>query len=239
MAFGTFEYYTYGQWYMTGVSGTPGVPLYDQDGPGQVGTDKGMRIEFTLNTADTFTASMIPLDNPGAAFTHSGMLVTDRDGNPDNGDDGLLSGLPLDWIEFEFYNSDSDFYPQVVTENPSAVFPPGTLALTDYNDNGQVDAADYPVWRKMNNTGFDLANEEPSTSPGNVTDADYDEWKERYGSITPRATDFYIRSIEIVGPGGSSAGVPEPGAFVLFATAATGLMPLTLRRYRPRLKRVD
>jgi hypothetical protein len=91
-----------------------------------------------------------------------------------------------------------------------------------------VDAADYVLWRKMNNTGFDLANE-TTASPSNVTDADYDEWKSRYGSLTPRATDFYIRSIEIVGPGGSSGEVPEPGTFVCLTAAATGLASLGWR----------
>jgi hypothetical protein len=232
MAIGAFEYFTYGQWFMTDVPGpgddppAPGIPLYDKDGSGvtagQVGTDSGLRIEFTLNTADTFTATMTPLDNPGAAFTHSGTLATDSDDDPSNGED--LLGLPLDWIQLEFYNTDSDFYPSIVPGNTPA----------DYNGSKQVDASDYPVWRKFNGTGYDLLNEVASASPGSVTDADYDEWKKLYGSLVPRATDFYIRSIEIVGPGGSS-GVPEPGTFVYLAAAATGLASLGWRGKRPEL----
>jgi hypothetical protein len=210
MSIGTFEYFTYGQWGMSDANEPgPSVPLYVKDNiaPGQVGTDSGMRIEVTLNTLDTYTATMTPLDNPSAAFTHSGSLNLDPDGNPSNGNETYLAGLPIDWIQIEFYNTDSDFYPTIV---------PGAGQPADYNGNGKVDTADYVVWRKSNGPA-----------------ADYNEWKKRFGegAASPaRATDFYIRSIEIIGPGGSSGSVPEPGTFSCLIAGAVGLFSLVAQR---------
>jgi hypothetical protein len=51
----------------------------------------------------------------------------------------------------------------------------------DYNDDGFVDAGDYVVWRKLNNSNSQLANEVEGVSPGMVMQDDYDEWKKRFG----------------------------------------------------------
>jgi hypothetical protein len=100
MAVGTFEYFTNGQWYATGTGGDP--TLFDVD------TDGGMQIDFTLTGTDTFALKMTPLDNPGSAFSKTGTLA----GN---------AGSLIDWVEFELYNTDSDFYPNaVVTAAPQA-----------------------------------------------------------------------------------------------------------------------
>jgi hypothetical protein len=90
MAVGTFEYFTNGKWYATGTGGDP--TLFDVD------TNEGLRIDLTLTGADTFNLKMTPLNNPGLAFTKSGTL------------DGP-AGSPIDWVEFELYNTDSDWYP--------------------------------------------------------------------------------------------------------------------------------
>ena len=61
-------------------------------------------------------------------------------------------------------------------------FPPPPA---DYNSNSGVDAADYVVWRKNNpSTTFQLANEVPNTTPGQVTQEDYVAWRERFGNIS-------------------------------------------------------
>jgi hypothetical protein len=96
LAVGTFEYFTNGQWYATGSGGNPS--LFDTD------TDGGMRIDVTLTGADTFELVMTPLDNPGMAFTKAGTLEP---------------GGQIDWIEFEIFNTDSDFFP-TVADNPQA-----------------------------------------------------------------------------------------------------------------------
>jgi hypothetical protein len=62
----------------------------------------------------------------------------------------------------------------------------------DYNDDGIVDAADYVVWRKFNNTSTTLPND---PSAGSVNDGDYDNWHENFGQAG--------------GAGGATA-VPEP-----------------------------
>jgi hypothetical protein len=102
LAVGTFEYFTNGKWFATGTGGDPTV--FDTD------TDAGMRIDLTLTGVNTFNLVMTPLDNPGAAFSKAGTL------------DGP-AGTPIDWVEFEIYNTDSDFYPTAV---PQAAAPAAT-----------------------------------------------------------------------------------------------------------------
>jgi hypothetical protein len=93
LAIGNFEYFTNGKWFATGTGGDP--TLFDTD------SDRGMRIDMTLTGVNTFNLTMTPLDNPAGAFSKSGTL------------DGP-AGAPIDWIEFEIFNTDSDFYPSAV-----------------------------------------------------------------------------------------------------------------------------
>jgi hypothetical protein len=78
--------------------------------------------------------------------------------------------------------------------------PPG--AIGDYNDNGVVDAADYPAWRKFNGTSMTLPNDQ---SPGSVLPVDYDVWVQNFGESG----------------GGSSAAVPELSSLTLAALLIT------------------
>jgi hypothetical protein len=87
--------------------------------------------------------------------------------------------------------------------------------LGDYNSNGTVDAADYAVWRKFNNTTTALPND---STPGNVDNADLDVWRAHFGEsagggLAPRA----------------NAAVPEPATLVLLPVTAAGIR---LRRHR-------
>jgi len=96
-----------------------------------------------------------------------------------------------------------------VQYNPNSVVlsvvSPGLIG--DYNDDGTVDAGDYVVWRKFNNTATTLPND--STS-GQVNDLDYDAWRERFGEN---------------GGGGSGGGsVPEPCCGVICLTALTAFL---------------
>jgi hypothetical protein len=90
MAVGTFEYFTNGKWYANGTGGNPS--LFDLD------THNGLRIDLTLTGADTFDLKMTPLNNPAIAYTKTGTL------------DGP-AGSAIDWVEFELFNTDSDYYP--------------------------------------------------------------------------------------------------------------------------------
>jgi hypothetical protein len=159
----------------------------------------GALLSVTRTGTDTYDVLMDPF-GPGPSFTASRTFA-----NP---------GAPINWIEFTFFNP--------ITETP--VSPPG-----DYNNSVPVDAADYVVWRKLNGTGYDLPNEVPGVSPGEVTELDYDEWKARFGSFGPTPqTDMYISSMRILTAPGDSAAVPEPSTFV-FVVVGIGTVSTLLR----------
>jgi hypothetical protein len=99
---GTFEYFTNGEWYATPGGGFA-ENIFDTE------TDGGVQIDFTLTSASTLEVVMLPLDNPGFAETASGTLT-----NP--------ATEPIDWIEFELYNTDSDFHPKVIADPQATDF---------------------------------------------------------------------------------------------------------------------
>ena len=91
---------------------------------------------------------------------------------------------------------------------------PSAALAGDYNENGNVDAADYVVWRN-NLSGGTLPNE--TVSPGVVDQADYTEWRAHFGSAALRAA-------------GASA-VPEPtGVLLALCAIASVLTILRVRR---------
>jgi autotransporter-associated beta strand protein len=114
---GTFEYFTNGKWFATGTGGNP--PFIDTD------TDQGVRIDVTLTSADNYELVMTPLDNPASAFMAAGALEETG---------------PIDWIEFEFYNTDSDFFP-IPEPMPNATdFYIGAMSITTAGVRWNVDA---------------------------------------------------------------------------------------------------
>ena len=91
MRIGTFEYFTNGKWYLDAATG--GSPtLFD------VNTNHGMRIDLTITGVDAYSLTMTPLNDPSIAFSTSGTLLNAGAG-------------PITWVEFELYNTDSDWYP--------------------------------------------------------------------------------------------------------------------------------
>ncbi len=64
-------------------------------------------------------------------------------------------------------------------------FDPHCSLIGDYNRDGVVDAGDYVVWRKYFGTDYDLFNEDPTATPGKVTEEDYDVWRAHYGDTCP------------------------------------------------------
>jgi hypothetical protein len=91
--------------------------------------------------------------------------------------------------------------------------PTGTIG--DYNGDGNVDAADYTVWRNnVGNAGTTLLNRDPGNG-GLVGDDDYDSWKSNFGA----------------GGGGSVSGpgVPEPSSFVMGLLCLVGLSAVRRR----------
>jgi len=98
-----------------------------------------------------------------------------------------------------------------------------TLSLPgDYNNDGTVDAADYIVWRDALATEAVLPND---TSPGKVTQLDYDVWVANFGRVWGEAG---AASFDV-----THAGVPEPTSLqlALLLTAVCFRYPrMTLRR---------
>jgi hypothetical protein len=76
------------------------------------------------------------------------------------------------------------------------------LLVSDYNDDGTVDAADYVVWRKNFGLLVALPNRDIANS-GPVSIDDFESWRANFGNIAP-------------GSGGSQSELaPEPSALIL------------------------
>ncbi len=88
----------------------------------------------------------------------------------------------------------------------ASVIPAGIAG--DYNENGSIDAADYTLWREANGTSAVLPND---STPGSVTQADYDVWVNNFGA----------------GAAAASA-VPEPAALGLLVLAIGALFSARL-----------
>ena len=101
--------------------------------------------------------------------------------------------------------------------NAAAMLPPTLTSQGDFNRDGQVDSADYVVWRKMmGQTGASLA----ADGNGNyVVDAgDLDTWRANYGrSVSAGAGSGFEME----------AAVPEPAGVVLLMLGA--IMGLAVR----------
>jgi hypothetical protein len=96
VAVGTFDFYIPGNWYTTETYSTGGTPLFDTDT-----TTNGMELDITMTDTNSYYLVMTPLGNPGIAYSENGTFAST------NG--------PPNWIQYQFYNTDSDFYPTVTT----------------------------------------------------------------------------------------------------------------------------
>jgi len=85
----------------------------------------------------------------------------------------------------------------------------------DYNEDDKVDAADYTSWRDNLGSNIALPNEDPSTTPGVVTQEDYLFWKTQFGATAGS---------------GFSAAVPEPTTGLLSFLAALSCLCAFYRR---------
>jgi hypothetical protein len=84
----------------------------------------------------------------------------------------------------------------------------------DFNEDGEIDAADYTAWRKFNPLATG-ATQSTGDADGNETNdnLDYEKWVQTYGQPSPG--------------GGGSGAVPEPSTIVMLAL---GLAALAGRR---------
>ena len=90
----------------------------------------------------------------------------------------------------------------------------------DYNGNGIVDAADYTVWRDHLGQSIVLPDD---TTPGSVTQADYDVWKSNFNNHSGSGT-------------GAGAAVPEPASLLLLLS---GTMAICSRRCQMSCKLIN
>jgi len=109
-------------------------------------------------------------------------------------------------------------------QNPSINIPINFLVVLpgDYNGNGEVDAADYNVWREnMGLTGGATYAQGDGDRDGNVTIADYNLWRSHFGQTASGAG---------AGFGGA---VPEPSslALLLFGTCLAFRRPTRLKAW--------
>jgi autotransporter-associated beta strand protein len=93
----------------------------------------------------------------------------------------------------------------------STIVPP--VLVGDYNEDGDVNAADYTVWRNHLDEDFDLPNRDP-LNLGNVNVDDYNSWKINFGATSA------------AGQLAATSTVPEPSTWLLALLAAMTLVRL-------------
>ena len=92
---GTFAYNVFGDWYTAQNFASGGTGLFDTDS-----TTNGMRLDVTLTSTNTYHLVMTPLGNPAMAYTEDGTLENK----------GLTDQGVVNWVTYQLYNTDSDFY---------------------------------------------------------------------------------------------------------------------------------
>jgi hypothetical protein len=136
-----------------------------------------------------------------------------------------LTGLLADGSSFDFQlsttaNSGFDTFSATATLTVTLIdFQPG-----DFNRDGEVDAADYTLWRNtMGRTVFVGAGADGNFD-GRVTQGDYEVWKRHFG--------------QSAGSGSlsdsSAPAVPEPTGVLMAVLATTAVMLTSLRAGRTR-----
>ena len=83
----------------------------------------------------------------------------------------------------------------------------------DYNGDGTVNAADYPVWSDTRDQTIQSGTGADGSGDGTINQADYQYWKDRFGNVIVN--------------GGTT--IPEPGSVVLVLLA---LMTTAVHRHR-------
>ncbi len=117
-----FEYFNYGQWTVNDLSGNTGTTLVNTDT-----SIAGMKLDFKLTSATTYSLTMTPLGGSASPYTQVGTLA---------------NGGPIDWIQFQLYNNVSgglndtanNFEISGMTISPAPE--PSTLALIGLGSGG-------------------------------------------------------------------------------------------------------
>jgi hypothetical protein len=109
LGIGTFEYFTYGQWF----DGNGGSPLADVD------TNDGLRIDVTRTGRQTATVTMTSPGNP----VHTDNVT-------------MSGGGVVDWIMVEYYGTDSDTYPVLMAPRGETDFYISQMSLSAIPEPG-------------------------------------------------------------------------------------------------------
>jgi hypothetical protein len=132
----------------------------------------GVTPDFTLPSANFF--------NP------AGDTMTLFAGSPI--DVKTFSSIPTNGMQSRVYPSNT-----IATNSPtnfagatgSVNLAPPPSPTGDYNGNGQVDAADYVVWRDTLNETVTAGQGADGNASGTIDDADYEFWQARFGNMVP------------------------------------------------------
>lgn len=115
-----FEYFNYGQWTVADLAGDTGTTLYNTDT-----AVAGMKLDVTLTSATTYSLTMTPLGGSASPYTQTGTLKT---------------GDPINWIQFQLYNTASSGLEDVANNfeiSYMEIVPePATLALVGLGFGG-------------------------------------------------------------------------------------------------------
>jgi hypothetical protein len=190
-----------------------GVPSPTATGDDSVGdTDDGVRVvsnggilmpgvnllEVTVFGFGGMLTGWIDWNKNGSFQPNEKIIWRDEDGNVLGDEADIVQGTftlqviaPAGMADgflgarFRWGEPGLDFFgPAMIGEVEDYFFTGSTVPLSglagDYNNDGTVEAGDYLVWRKFLGTNIYLAND---TTPGSVTEADYDVWAANLGMM--------------------------------------------------------
>lgn len=175
--------------------------------------------DFGVDAGGSSIAPTAPSD--GSSFSLE-ILTAPMDGIPATGrftfdgvslDINFIAGLPKSVFFLMFDNNAES----------------GGSSVGDYNEDDQVNAADYTFWRDHLGQTFQLPNEGDGVTPGEVTPEDYAAWQANFGATVGPTGEhaFYFDNLKIERPealGTGSSVVPEPSSLLLLLAGFGVLM---------------
>jgi len=133
---GTFDYFVPGGWYSTQTFHTGGTTLFDTDT-----TTNGMQLDITVTSTNTYHLVMTPVGNPGMAYSEDATFKTN---------------LPINWVTYQLYNTDSDFYPAVAPCAQRTDFYIKSMTISALTLNIQKEGSNVILSWSTNAPGFNL-----------------------------------------------------------------------------------
>jgi hypothetical protein len=150
---------------------------------------QGARLDLTITGPDQYELRIDPL-GPGATHVETGTM--------------LSAGMPVDWIEFTFFNTLSDpGFPTDFYIRSLEITGPAPAATGDFDNDGDADGADLLAWQRGvgMTTGATRAQGD-ANADGDVDAADLTVWKSDFGASAVAAH-----------------AIPEPAPLLLAAIA--------------------